>query len=218
MKHIPLLLLSLVFFALVSYPAAAQCAGSSHGQFETLPSCVSASTGACACQPIGPAQAAAAKLAEEPQLQSIPKSGTHGKPPTASQLAMHPWITDATLADGVSVSSKAMGYTLRTTQQFLQTKYWINTRGEANTSPGSGDESGYVRFELIPKAEGGGDELRITYETTGTEEKLLLFPTKWLLLKTDPRLGDEEELGRGELKPKPENPTASLQTVGLPAR
>jgi len=154
----------------------------------------------------GAPQIAGAKPAEEPELQSIPKSGTHGRPPTAAQLAMHPWITNASLADSVTVGSKAMGYILRTTQQFLQKRYWINTRGEANTTPASSDENGWIRFELIPRAEGAGDEFRITYETTGAEEKLMLFPTKWFLLKTDSRSGNEEEIARGEVTPQLESP------------
>jgi hypothetical protein len=107
----------------------------------------------------------------------------------------------AGLADEIAPYSKPMAVTLKTVQNILRSKWQINfLRGFLETT--LGDKASMVKWELIARSEGGGDELRLTLLASGAEENLYLFPDKlqWYLMRT---LGDSDTttLAQGSLTP-----------------
>lgn len=62
------------------------------------------------------------------------------------------------------------------------------------------DANGWVTYEFISRSD-GTDEIRLTYEKSHQQERLLMTPKKWLLFRNVPNadhLLDEENIGTGE--------------------
>lgn len=105
----------------------------------------------------------------------------------ARDVATHPWIMDTTTADNIRIHSNAMAVVFEQMQQLIKDKHWTNARGWMSTTKGvPSDANGWVLYELISR-DNGVSEIRLTYEKSHQQEKLLISPAKkWLLYRIQP--------------------------------
>lgn len=129
------------------------------------------------------------------------------KLPTPEQkpdISRHPWLADTVAAQNIRTYSNAMSVVFEQAREFIKKRPgWANSNGWASTTKGNpADANGWVNFELISR-DNGIDEIRIVYEKSRVEERLVLTPTKkWVLYRIEPdadHVQHKTQLGRGDL-------------------
>ena len=120
----------------------------------------------------------------------------------AKLVAGHPWIMDTTAADKIRVYSNAMAVVFEQVQRLIKDKHWTNSRGWMSTTKDvPSDANGWVTFELISRDDGVSD-IRLTYEKSRQQERLLVTSTKWLLNRVVPdadHILHEETVATGDI-------------------
>ncbi len=115
--------------------------------------------------------------AEESTLPSADKA--------ANDLAAHPWVMDTNAAAEIRAKSTAMGSVFEAMQQIIREKHLTDGSGSMSTNKDNpADKNGWVRYDLIAKAN-GMDEIRLTYDVSLVQEQLLIAPKlkKWILYR-----------------------------------
>ncbi len=105
-----------------------------------------------------------------------------------SNVVAHSWITDTTAADAIRVHSKAMATVFETAQYVVNKFHRMDGSGWMSANKDDkADPSGWVLYDLISTSN-GMDEIRLTYEESLVQERLLIIPTKkkWLLYRLGP--------------------------------
>ncbi len=109
-----------------------------------------------------------------------------GEAKLAAAFVARPWVMDTTAADNIRVKSNAMAVVFENLQKRVKDKHWTNTRGWMSTTKGvPSDASGWVLFELISR-DNGVSEIRLIYEQSRQQERLLMTSTKWALSRSVP--------------------------------